>query len=316
MALIKKSLQPRYNAGENLSLVKRARLLKDPYDRRIGELEPLIPLAGVPWDWSTAGRPGARFAPSAVRTELYSLTPLSEDLGELRWGFDDMGDVDIVGGDIVETGRRVVEASRHVMEVAMSRGVPAVFIGGDHSITNWTSRPFVERGASLVVLDAHYDIRKLAEGVTSGSWLRELVEATKVKALVVGVSEYANPPYAPSRAKELGVDIISRVELLKDFKSSLERLKSLVAGSKVYLSIDMDHLAQAFAPGVNSPTPLGMTPFESMSVIDVITSSAKVVGIDVVEVVPGVDATGSTPRLAAALLLRAVQGSLASTNVK
>jgi len=57
-------------------LTRRARLLKDPGDVRVSELKPVIPLVGVPWDWSTAGRPGARFAPSAIRSELLSLTPL------------------------------------------------------------------------------------------------------------------------------------------------------------------------------------------------------------------------------------------------
>lgn len=291
--------------------VRRARLLKDPDDVRLADLRPLVPLAGIPWDWSTAGRPGARFAPSSIRTELYSMSPLSEDLGELMWGFDDVGDVDIVGGDLAETGRRVTEASRQLMEAARQRGTPVVFIGGDHSITGWASRPFVQRGVTLVVLDAHYDIRRPSEGVTSGSWLRELLESSpKARAIVIGVSEYSNPPYAPSRAKELDIEVISRLELLRDSRSSLERLSSLISGSEVYLSIDMDHLAQAFAPGVNSPNPLGMTPFESVTVIDSVTSIARVVGVDVVEVVPSLDPTGSTSKLAAFLLLRAVHGSL------
>jgi Arginase/agmatinase/formimionoglutamate hydrolase, arginase family len=292
-------------------LVRRARLLKDPGDVRVGDLRPLVPLVGVPWDWSTAGRPGARFAPSAIRSELLSYTPLSEDLGCLSVGFDDLGDVDVAGGDPALTGSRAIEAAREAMDVARGRGTPAVFLGGDHSITAWTARPFVEAGSTTVVLDSHYDLRRLSEGVTSGAWLRELAESTKVKAVVVGVSDYMNPPYARQRARELGVEVIIRQQLLRDLDGSLERLRGLVRGSEVYLSIDVDHLAQAYAPGVNSPSPLGMTPQESLAVMEAVASSARVVGIDVTEVVPQLDPSGLTVRLAAALLLRAVHLAIA-----
>ena len=289
-----------------------ARLLKDPEDVRVSGLRPLVPLVGVPWDWSTAGRPGARFAPAAIRQELASLSPLSEDLGVLEVGFDDLGDVDVVGGDAAETGRRAYGAARAAMELARSRGTPAAFLGGDHSITGWTARPFAEAGAALVVLDAHYDLRRVSEGVTSGSWLRELAESVGgLTAVVVGVSDYANPPYAPSRARGLGVLAVPRSRLLRDPAGALAEVSGLVRGREVYLSIDMDHLAQAFAPGVNSPSPLGMSPSESLAVIDAVASSAKIVAVDVVEVVPHLDPTGSTARLAAALLLRAVHAALA-----
>ncbi|MDT7868101.1 MAG: arginase family protein [Acidianus sp.] len=292
-------------------LTRRARLLKDPGDVRVSELKPVIPLVGVPWDWSTAGRPGARFAPSAIRSELLSFTPLSEDLGCLRVGFDDLGDVDVAGGDAALTGSRAVEAARKAMEAARERGVPAVFLGGDHSITAWTARPFVEAGAAVVVLDSHYDLRRPSEGVTSGAWLRELVESSGARAFVVGVSDYVNPPYARQRAKELGVEVVSRWQVAEGPDQVAERLREALRGSEVYLSIDFDHLAQYFAPGVNSPSPLGMSPQESLAVIEAVASSAKVVGVDVVEVVPQLDPSGLTVRLAAALLLRAVHMAIA-----
>lgn len=287
-------------------------LLKDPEDVRVRDLRPYVPLLGVPWDWSTAGRPGARFAPAAIREELLSMRPLSHEYGTMEVGFDDLGDVNVVGGDFKETSRRAVEAASKALELARSRRVPMVVLGGDHSVTGWTSLPAVSSGAVLVVLDAHYDMRRVSEGVTSGSWLRELAESVRgLRAMVIGVADYANPPYAPSRAEQLGIEVVPRSALLESSESSLEEISGFVRGREVYLSIDIDHIDQAFAPGVNSPTPLGMTPYESLRVIRAVASSASaLVGVDVVEVVPYLDPTGGTARLAASLILSAVHVSL------
>ena len=292
---------------------RQARLLKDPEDLRVSDLTPAVPLLGIPWDWSTAGRPGARFAPSVIRQELYSLRPLSHDLGALKVGFDDLGDVDVVGGDPDETSKRATTAARAAMEASSSRSVPAVFLGGDHSVTGWVSKPFVEAGASILVLDAHYDLRKVSEGVTSGSWLRELLESHRdVEVMVVGASDYLNPPYAPARAAELGLKVVTRSRLLRDPQGALSEVRDFVRGRKVYLSIDMDHLDQAFAPGVNSPNPAGMTPYETLAVLDSLREASAVVAVDVTEVAPPYDVGGQTARLAAYLLLRAVHVSFSA----
>ncbi len=293
---------------------RQARLLKDPGDVRVSDLRPLVPLVGVPWDWSTAGRPGARFAPALIRQELYSLRPLSHDLGSLEVGFEELGDVDVVGGDPLETSRRATDAARAVMEASSSRSVPAVFLGGDHSVTGWVARPFIESGASLLVLDSHYDLRSVREGVTSGSWLRELLEARwGTDVMIVGVSDYLNPPYAARRAEELGVKVVPRSFLARRPEEALAAVGDFVRGRRVYLSIDMDHLDQSFAPGVNSPNPAGMTPAESLAVIERLREASTVAAVDVTEVAPPYDLGGLTARLAAYLVLRAVHIAVSLT---
>ncbi len=286
----------------------QARLLRDKGDVRLRDLRPLVPLVGIPWDWSTAGRPGARFAPATIRSELYQLSTLSEVLGQLEQGLDDLGDVRVVGSDPLRTGERVKAVASYALDLATSRGVPAVFLGGDHAITGWISLIAARHGVKLLVLDAHYDLRSLEEGVTSGSWLAELKSRLRdLEVLVVGVSEYVNPPYAPSRAKELGVQTVSRVELLDDPEGSLARVRRFAERSKLYVSIDMDHLDQAFAPGVNSPNALGMTPYESLKVLrEAVRASSRLVAVDVTEVVPQLDPQGLTARLAAKLVLESV----------
>ena len=109
-----------------------SRLLRDPMDERVrpsttGE----VVLVGVPWDWSTSGRPGARFAPLRLRDWIYRFTRHAPSSTDFKYSIADLGDVRIAPGDINVTSHRIVEAAR----IAYSRGRLAVFLGGDHSIT-------------------------------------------------------------------------------------------------------------------------------------------------------------------------------------
>ncbi|MCE4623501.1 MAG: arginase family protein [Caldisphaeraceae archaeon] len=294
---------------ESYVMKDKKSLLRDAGDLRIRDLKKVVPLIGIPWDWNTSGRPGARFAPDTIRKELFSLTPLSHDLGSIDIGFEDLGDVAVVPGDIAETRKRVEKVSKAAIGVALSRNVPVAFLGGDHAITGWTfdATASLLPETSILVLDAHYDIRKTFEGLTSGSWLYDVCSKRKVNVMVVGVSDYSNPVYAAERAKELGITVLTRSRLLTNFEESLKEIESFSKGKKIYLSIDMDHLDQSFSPGVNSPTPLGLTPYESIRIIDkVIGSSSRLIGVDVTEVAPPYDIGSMTSKLSAKLLLRSI----------
>ncbi len=282
-------------------------LLRDPRDERMPwnpSGGPAAALVGVPWDWSAAGVPGARLAPQRIRGYLRSLRPHAPGLGSgFPCGILDLGDVRVAPGDLVLTSRRIVEAARR----AYASGVVAVFLGGDHSITRWTLEPLLEGGgeASILVLDAHYDMRSVSEGLTSGSWLWDLAQAHggRLRIAVVGVADYSNPPYLAGRARDLGALIVPRIQLLGGLEPALEAVDKLAEqGGEAYISIDMDHLDQAYAPGVNSPTPLGMSPVESLQVLLYAAEKLKPRGLDVVEVTPTVDVGDSTSRLAARLV--------------
>lgn len=280
-----------------------APLLRDPGDQRIGGLPGCSGsrLLGVPWDWSITGRPGPRYAPSRIRSYLYSLTPHSPGYGRIACRPGDLGDVRVAPGDWSSTRPRI----RGVLEALLGDGFRVYMVGGDHSISGpgLEALASVEGGASLLLLDHHYDLRSTSEGLTSGSWLYEALKSVRVEALIVGVGDYSNPGYLAERAKSLGVRVIPRSTLLEGLEPALEAIDKL--SGPLYVSVDMDHLDQAYAPGVNAPGVMGMAPWETWSILTHVLRQAKVRVLDVVEVNPLVDVGDSTSRLAAKLLAHA-----------
>ncbi len=284
-------------------------LLRDPRDKRVSSLVSgsigKVALVGIPWDWSTSGRPGSRYAPQALRSAFYALRTWAPSLkSTITWSITDYGDIRVAPGDWTTTKKRVERALENVYS---NDHEFIIILGGDHSITEATVAPLARNErVGLLVLDAHYDLRSVSEGLTSGSWLWSLLRSSKEKvtAAVVGVADYSNPEYLEERAKELGVRIVTRLELREDPSSWKDAVDHLLAsGSEVfYISVDMDHIDQSYAPGVNSPTPLGMTPLESLEVLRYSTAKLKPRAVDVVEIVPAADPAGLTVSLAARLL--------------
>ncbi|MDP8002942.1 MAG: arginase family protein [Caldisphaera sp.] len=282
--------------------------IRDKFDVKISDLSPKIPLIGIPWDWSTGGKPGARFAPQSIRNALYSMRNSAYSFEELNIGFNDLGDVKIVSGDEKETSRRIREVSSNLYKI---NHLPVVFLGGDHSITKNTLYPLTEihNSIGLFIFDAHYDLREVEEGLTSGSWLNELMKEknNKISAMIIGISDYSNPSYMKDKAEKYKIKVFPRDFLLNDTSKlyyEIEAIKHNVNG--IYISIDMDHIDQSFAPGVNSPTALGMYPHETIKLLNKILENANLFGIDVTEVSPPYDINNNTSRLGAKFLLYAL----------
>jgi len=277
-----------------------APLLRDPGDLRVRSLPVCdrTSIIGVPWDWSVAGRPGARAAPSRIRGYLYSYTPHNVSMGNLKCRPRDLGDVKVAPADWDLTRDRIGEAAR----IAWKSGSLPIFIGGDHSITEPILGALDSENLGLIILDHHYDLRSTSEGLTSGSWLYNVLSRNRMPTLIIGVGDYANPPYLRERAEDLGVKIVPALE------ASSEAVYHIIEDhidqvEKLYISIDMDHIDQAYAPGVNSPATLGLNPWTTLRLLHHIIRRASVKGIDIVEVSPPLDHGDSTSRLAAKILL-------------
>ncbi|MCE4600187.1 MAG: arginase family protein [Desulfurococcales archaeon] len=280
-------------------------LLRDPQNESIASLEETqsIALLGIPWDWGITGRPGARLAPQAVRNILYSLKTHSPRYGRLALKPRDLGDVRIPPGDWDLAGKRIVKA----MEFAYRNYKHVLVLGGDHSITEWTVKALLETSGGsvgILLLDAHYDMRSVEEGYTSGMWLWNLYKAygDRIRAAIVGVGDYANPPYLAERAEEAGFKVISAEEVLSDPSTVYEAVEYLEGSSDAYyVSIDMDHLDQAYAPGVNAPSIVGLHPHHTLMLLEEAIPVLRPVAIDLVEVTPLTDVGGMTVRITAYL---------------
>ncbi|MEB3758274.1 MAG: agmatinase family protein [Desulfurococcales archaeon] len=275
----------------------------------VSEKDYEIALLGVPWDWNITGRPGSRFSPATIRKYLYSSTTLHPELGEPACSLRDYGDVRVAPGDWVETRSRIKLA---IQKVYREEG-NFIVIGGDHSITGPIIEALLEKGSiGLLFLDSHYDMRSLSEGHSSGTWLRELYEkhgSNKIKTLLIGVGDYTNPPYLKKTASQYGVRVVSMWEIIKNgISTALEAIDEFsdIGVDQYYISVDMDHLDQSYAPGVNAPNPLGMSPRETLLLLEHAVRKLNPVGIDFTEVSPLVDVADSTSRLAASLIAHSI----------
>ena len=293
--------------GEDLVQPPGQPLMRDALARRVLDLPTSmsVALAGVPWDWSISGRPGPRFAPQEIRRNMLSLYPHAPGSGGIGERPYDVGDLRVAPGDHAKTMRRLRGLSRALYGSFRS----VLWLGGDHSITEYIVEGLVEqRGrATILVLDAHYDMRSVEEGLSSGTWLWSLKEklGDRIEAVVAGVEDYLNPGYLAERARKVGVRVIP-ASTIRDHGPApvLEALDEAREGP-LYVSVDMDHLGQAYAPGVNSPNPLGLDPQSTIRVLDSLRETGRCpAGADIVEYAPTLDPLGSTGRLAGFIALR------------
>ncbi len=282
--------------AEGLFQPPGAPLLRDPGDERIGDLpvDERLALLGIPWDWGVTGRPGSREAPRAIRSRLYSLRPYSPRLGRLAGRPMDYGDLRVAPGDWGVTAERASRAARYLAE----RHSFTLILGGDHSITEWTAPAFHGEGTlGILLLDAHYDMRSVSEGYTSGMWLWRLRErlGDRLRVAIVGVADYANPAYLAERAEEAGFLVIPAEDVHRDPSIAYDAVDWLEENAtQYYVSIDIDHLDASIAPGVNSPSSHGLQLHHTLALLEEAIPRLCPRAADIVEVVPHADPTGAT----------------------
>ncbi len=249
------------------------KFIKDPGDFRIGEVVKRggwasgdVGILGVPWDGGAVGtRPGSRLAPPArVRSWLYSSPYIFSDVSIV-----DLGDVDVVVGDHNETWRRVEETVSEALGLVRE----LIVIGGD-STSSYAAfkglRKAVSGGLAYVLLDAHPpDVRVITEGLTSGQvvkWIRSVDPNAYIA--IIGVRTYSNAPYLFDEARKLGITVytIDQVDSM-GINAVVSEIVSNTSNRVVHLSINLDVVDPAFAPGVNSPSPGGFTSREVIRLV-------------------------------------------------
>lgn len=303
-----------YNKGRlNLPFVGISTFAKSPYVEDWGRIDADVAILGAPYDFGTQWRAGARFGPRSIReaSTLFSFGHAGaydhEDdvtyLDGVR--IVDIGDADIVHTDTIashaaiETGVRAILAS----------GAMPVVLGGDHSVNIPCIAAFEnQEPIHLVQLDAHLDFVDERHGVRfgHGSPMRRAAERPWVTGLtqlgIRNVSSTAKEGYEAARA--MGSDILSVRQIRKlGVDAVAERIP---AGKRYYLSIDIDGFDPSIAPGTGTPSHGGFTYYEGLELIAALAKRGEIVGIDLVEVAPDYDHSGSTAILAAQLLLNAI----------
>ena len=256
-----------------------------------------IAVLGVPFDGGTSYRPGARFGPMAVRQAARTLRPgYHVELGvapleEVQ--IVDAGDVTVTPFDIAEACTQI---ENHVRDVIGDKARRVVAIGGDHTIAlpNLRALHAVHGPVALVHFDAHLDTwdTYFNAPVTHGTPFRRAFEEGLLiedHSIHIGIRGPIYDRMDLNDDARMGFRIIRAGDLdVMGVDAAVDVVARRVGDLPVYLSIDIDVLDPAFAPGTGTPESGGLTSRELLRMLRRLTG-VHVVGADVVEVAPAYD---------------------------
>lgn len=260
-------------------------------------------ILGVPFDATGTYRTGARFAPLAIREASLNIETYSfrseTDLEDLK--IHDLGDLD-VAGKVDETLERLEKVTKELF----ATGKLPVFLGGEHTITLGIMRA-VGKDAVLVSFDAHLDLRNEYMNVATShaTFMRRIHEQVHpVKIIEIGTRAVCKEEL--DYAKRSDINFIANHEIVKaGVEKTVKSLNKLLADSqKIHLTIDMDVLDPAYAPGVQNPEADGLNMNVFLNLLCGLCDQ-RIVSLDLVEVAPNYD-NGTTAIHAAKTLFEAL----------
>ena len=270
-----------------------------------------VAVLGAPFDFGTQWRAGARFGPRGIRdaSTLFSfghsgaydheddVTYLTEDVKIV-----DIGDADIIHTDTIKSHKNIEKGVRSILKA----GALPVVLGGDHSVNIPCVNAFSNSDPiHILQIDAHLDFVDERHGVKygHGNPMRRAAEKNYVTGLtqvgIRNVSSTSKEGYED--AKAMNSDILSVRQTRKIGPKNL--VGRIPKDSNVYVTIDIDAFCPSIAPGTGTPSHGGFLYYEVLEILQHLSKQNKVVGIDLVEVAPDYDHSGSTTILAAQILL-------------
>ena len=256
---------------------------------------------GIPYDHTACFKAGAREAPTAIRRASYNFEEIHFEHGihQRRLEVYDYGNCD----DFILPEDMFAEVD-FAVRPAINDGKFTVAIGGEHSINIPIIRAFPERSIALISIDAHLDSRDEYLGTPNSHAcvMRRAAEHLGLDniyvlgARAIGEEELDRDDVVP---------FISSYDIMDmGIEKAIGKALDEVKAEKVYLTVDIDGIDPAFAPGTGTPEPFGLMPMDVKKVINII--GERLVGFDVNEVCPPADPSGITSILAARLINEAL----------
>ncbi|WP_436346419.1 agmatinase family protein [Natronorubrum sp. FCH18a] len=285
---------------------------------------------GIPYDGAVSNRPGARYGPEAIRSASGWWAYLSDYKGGLtnmqtgeQVNFDDLtvadcGDVPVFPMDSETTAESI---TAHVATVA-EQTFPVV-LGGDHYCTFPAVRGFAEGAGhdrvGFVQIDAHTDT--VSESPVFGTdfhgsstaLIADSPHTEYGDVSQVGIRGYESPDFFEF-ADETGLNLYTMRDVeTEGIISVVEDAVEAAAEDTdaVYVSFDIDAVDPSVAPGTGTPVPGGLTAHQALETMAVLGASDAVGAVDLMEVAPRYDATESTERIAAYLLVTLLERQFA-----
>ena len=251
---------------------------------------------GIPFDSTHSYKPGTRFGPNAIREsfnyiELY-VPKFNVDLETAN--FEDLGNI---RHSVVAT--KMIDMANKITSELIERNKQLIILGGEHIITLGTY-PSFPKSTGLIIFDAHYDLHDVYQNtnLNHATWLRRVIESQGVENIIhVGARAFVKKEN--DFKEQVNLNTISDKDI-KDGNGAKLLKDAISVFDKTYISIDLDVMDPAYAPGVGNPEALGIS---SSELFDMIYSfeDTKVVAADIVEMNPQYD-NGSTASVASRLM--------------
>jgi agmatinase len=290
-----------------------------PYTEEPAELEGVdAAIVGAPTDDLVSDRPGARLGPRAIRAASCPPGP------HLEAGVDafealrivDFGDAPVVPAD----PRRSHEAIERTVGQVLAAGAIPVVLGGDHGIAEPDIRACAERHGpvGLIHFDTHTDTGRRVFGaeLSHGTPMYRLVEAGHVdprRYAQVGLRGYWPGEPEFSWQAERGITSIFMHDIREaGIADAVGRAVAVAGEGPVFLSVDIDVLDPAFAPGTGTPEPGGLSTSELLWACREVASRLEIVGAEVVEVIGTGVGSADITALAAERTVREVLTGIAA----
>ncbi len=289
-----------------------------PYTEDPADLEGVdVAIVGAPTDDLVSDRPGTRFGPRAIRAASCPPGPHLE--AKVDWAdvirVVDYGDAAVVPADVPRTQ----EAIEGLVAEVSSAGVLPIVLGGDHSITE----PDVKGVAAthgpvgLVHFDTHTDTGEEVFGVevSHGTPMYRLVRDGLVEGsryVQIGLRGYWPGERELRWQADQGISSFFMHDVRdRGIAAVVEEAIAVVGAGPVFLTVDVDVLDPAFAPGTGTPEPGGMTTVDLLWACRTLAARLELVGMDVVEVIPTAVGSADITALAAERVVREALTGLA-----
>jgi agmatinase len=260
------------------------------------EGEPAALVFGVPFDSTHSYKPGTRFGPDSIRNAFNNIEIFYPEFG-----------VDLETVNIQDLGntqqtvnvQEMLDMVNKITGEIQKKSKLIVILGGEHSLTYGTYTSFPS-DTGYVVFDAHYDLRDGYAGAeySHASYLRRIVEKRGADNIVhIGARSFVRDELA--FLKEHKIKTITDKDIRNG--SGPKMIKDAMSVfAKTYVSIDLDVLDPAFAPGVGNPEAVGITSRELFDMLHAMDGK-KISCLDIVELNPTYD-NGSTSSIAAKII--------------
>lgn len=253
-------------------------------------------IIGIPMDLTTSFRPGTRLAPYRIREVSEGIEEYSiyQDKSLEDINFYDAGDIAIPFGNVEESLKRIEEVTLELLQ----NGKKVFALGGEHLVSLPLIKAYSKFYPDLAVIqfDAHADLRQdyLGENFSHATVMRKVTE-------LIGAGRLFQLGIRSATREEMEYACLNTNLYLNQLSSAVDEVKSRLKGSKVYITLDIDVLDPAFAPGTGTPEAGGFSSRELFEVL-LALKDLDIVGFDLVEISPPYEQNDNTSLLGAKIL--------------